>query len=154
ITVDRRTGTLLFQDSHDLPETVRMSFADLLGQPREITCAAPASILPPPSALSASALDVSSVRLAGYWHNSLIEGPGRRSVAKFQGCPIRCPGCITPDSWDPAGGSLVPVDRLADALLDPRYERDGISILGGEPFFQPRGLSSLVDSLRKRGCPH
>jgi hypothetical protein len=27
------------------------------------------------------------VRLAGYWHDSLIEGPGRRSVAKVQGCP-------------------------------------------------------------------
>jgi anaerobic ribonucleoside-triphosphate reductase activating protein len=62
--------------------------------------------------------------------------------------------CITPDSWDPAGGSLVPVDHLADALLDPQYERDGISILGGEPFFQPGGLASLVDSLRKRGCRH
>jgi anaerobic ribonucleoside-triphosphate reductase activating protein len=48
----------------------------------------------------------------------------------------------------------VPVDQLADALLDPRYERDGISILGGEPFFQPCGLLSLVDILRKRGCPH
>jgi hypothetical protein len=23
--------------------------------------------------------------------------------------------------------------RLADALLDPAYERDGVSLLGGEP---------------------
>jgi len=48
----------------------------------------------------------------------------------------------------------VPVDHLADALLDPRYERDGVSILGGEPFFQPGGLASLVDSLRRRACSH
>jgi len=94
ITVDRRTGTLLLQDTHDLPETLRLSFAQLLGEPREIACAAPASVLPAPSTLPASAVGVPSVRLAGYWHNSLIEGPGRRSVAKFQGCPLRCPGFI------------------------------------------------------------
>ena len=34
-------------------------------------------------------------------------------------------GCAFPDSWSPAGGDLVPVDRLADALLDPAHDRDG-----------------------------
>lgn len=48
----------------------------------------------------------------------------------------------------------VPVDRLAESLLDPGYERDGISILGGEPFQQPGGLLGLVRALRVRGCPH
>jgi anaerobic ribonucleoside-triphosphate reductase activating protein len=94
------------------------------------------------------------VRLAGYWHGSLIEGPGRRSTAKLQGCPIRCGGCITPDSWDDAGGAEVPVDRLAAALLDPAHPRDGVSLVGGEPFHQPEGLLALVRALRARGCPH
>jgi hypothetical protein len=94
ITVDLHTGTLLLRDSHNLPEALRLSFAQLLGQPREIACAAPASVLPAATTRVASAVDVPSVRLAGYWHNSLIEGPGRRSVARLQGCPIRCPGFI------------------------------------------------------------
>lgn len=48
----------------------------------------------------------------------------------------------------------MPVERLADALLDPAYERDGVSILGGEPFLQPDGVLALVRALRVRGCPH
>jgi organic radical activating enzyme len=46
------------------------------------------------------------------------------------------------------------VDRLADALLDPTVPRDGLTILGGEPFLQPVGLGKLVEALRARGCPH
>jgi anaerobic ribonucleoside-triphosphate reductase activating protein len=154
VTIDCLTGAVLLQDSHTLPQSLRQSFTHLLGASEEIACAAPAAVVPPPTADLADVTGARSVRLSGYWHNSLIEGPGRRSVAKFQGCTIRCPGCITPDSWDPTGGSLVPVDQLADALLDPLYERDGISILGGEPFFQSGGLLALVNTLRQRGCPH
>jgi len=29
--------------------------------------------------------------------------------------------------------NLVPIDRLSDALVDPGYDRDEVSILGGEP---------------------
>jgi len=49
---------------------------------------------------------------------------------------------------------MVPVGRLAEALLDPAYERDGVSIHGGEPFAQPEGLLALVTALRERGCAH
>jgi pyruvate-formate lyase-activating enzyme len=39
-------------------------------------------------------------------------------------------------------------------LLDRAHERDGVSILGGEPFQQPEGLLALVRALRARGCDH
>lgn len=48
----------------------------------------------------------------------------------------------------------MPVGRLAATLLDPSHERDGVSILGGEPFAQPLGLLALVRALRARGCGH
>jgi anaerobic ribonucleoside-triphosphate reductase activating protein len=51
-------------------------------------------------------------------------------------------------------GVLVDTDRMAEALLDPAYQRDGISILGGEPFNQPAALLGLVRALRIRGCRH
>jgi organic radical activating enzyme len=51
-------------------------------------------------------------------------------------------------------GALVPVDVMAAALLDPAYERDGVSILGGEPMLQPEGLLALVRAIRSRHCPH
>ena len=59
-----------------------------------------------------------------------------------------------PHLHDPTGGALVPVDRLAEVLLDPAYPRDGVSLLGGEPFAQPAGLLALVRALRTRGCRH
>ena len=46
------------------------------------------------------------------------------------------------------------MDVLADVLLDPSYQRDGISILGGEPFAQPGGLLGLIQALRARSCGH
>ena len=46
------------------------------------------------------------------------------------------------------------MDRLAIELLDPGHPRNGISILGGEPFAQPDGLLALVLALRSGGCRH
>ena len=116
--------------------------------------AAPAEILAPPNVPPKEIGTGPCVRIAGYWHNSLIEGPGRRSTVKLQGCTIQCVGCITPDSWASKLGHLVPVDLLAEVLLDRTYERNGVSILGGEPFFQPEALLALVRALRRHGCRH
>jgi organic radical activating enzyme len=44
------------------------------------------------------------------------------------------------------------VDILVDALLDPVGEpRDGVSVLGGEPFGQPYSLAALLRRLKARG---
>jgi anaerobic ribonucleoside-triphosphate reductase activating protein len=145
---------VLVEEPHGFQNDVHNTLADFFGPAKEIACAASAEILPPPHATPTDVAAGACVRLAGFWHNSLIEGPGRRTTAKLQGCPIHCIGCVTPDSWDPSLGSLVPVDQLAETLLNPSYERDGISILGGEPFAQPEGLLALVRALRKRGCEH
>jgi pyruvate-formate lyase-activating enzyme len=77
------------------------------------------------------------VPVAGYYHNSLVGGPGRRSSVLLAGCDLACPGCRVP-SLQPAGaGAPLPVDLMADAPLAPADERDGVSIPGGEPTMQP-----------------
>jgi anaerobic ribonucleoside-triphosphate reductase activating protein len=156
LTLDLLTGRVLVEDPEHVPPAVRLRLEAAWGPGREIACAVPdpGALLTLPTATPEERLAGPCVRLAGYWHGSLIEGPGRRSTAKLQGCPIRCDGCITPDSWADAGGAEVPVDRLADALLDPGHKRDGVSVVGGEPFHQPEGLLALVRALRARGCPH
>jgi anaerobic ribonucleoside-triphosphate reductase activating protein len=80
--------------------------------------------------------------------------PGRQHTAPCVVPRLEITCSITPESWDPAGGYLVPAERLADTLLDPLYERDGVTILGGEPFAQSSGLLALVHALRRRGCAH
>ncbi len=150
--LDETTGQLLVEGltSEEAPTLV----GDLLPPAREVYCAAPLGVLHLPPASLEEIARSTCVRIAGFYHNSLIEGPGRRSTVKFQGCATACRGCIARETWDLQGGYLVPVDRLADTLLDPSFDRDGASVLGGEPFLQPEGLSALVQDLRARGCPH
>lgn len=62
--------------------------------------------------------------------------------------------CWVPQLHPADAGHLVAVNRLADALLDPAFDRDGVSLLGGEPFFQAESLCALTRALRERGCPH
>lgn len=91
-------------------------------------------------------------RVGGYWHDDFMVGPGRRSVVRFQGCPIRCKGCWVPQTWEPSDGNWIGIRQLTETLLDPEHERDGVTILGGEPFAQPIALYALVTSLALGGC--
>ncbi len=150
--VDPGTGALVLEGM--TVEEASALAGDLLPLARAIACAQPMGMLPP-TVISDEEIAASvCLRVAGYYHNSLIEGPGRRSVLKMQGCPLRCKGCIAQETWAFDGAALVPVERLADVLLNPAYDRDGVTILGGEPFAQPDGLWALVQALRVRGCPH
>lgn len=154
ILVDTTTGDLLVEGPDRLPRHLSDALEGLLGPSQTIACAAPADVRFPEPGSGTELADSSCVRVAAFWHGSLIEGPGTRTVVKLQGCPVRCVGCITPDTWDSNGGILVPVDRLVNDLLDPGHPRDGVSILGGEPFAQPNGLFALVLALRSGGCRH
>lgn len=80
-------------------------------------------------------------------------GPGPRLVLWTQGCPLACRGCMSRDTWDPSGGSDVPVETLARAWR-AAIERDatGLTISGGEPLAQPAALRELLavaDGIRR-----
>jgi anaerobic ribonucleoside-triphosphate reductase activating protein len=60
--------------------------------------------------------------------------------------------CYVPETHDPAAGVALGVQDVVAALLHPVGEpRDGITMLGGEPFFQPEGLAALLRALKRRG---
>jgi anaerobic ribonucleoside-triphosphate reductase activating protein len=152
--VDELQGAILVEDNQDYRSDATHLLRSVLGEAQEIGCARPLEIIKPPVVSSEETAEKPSVRIAGYYHDSLTEGPGRRSSVLFQSCPFRCKGCWVTHLHSEDAGELVPVTRLAAELLDPNYERDGISILGGEPFAQPDGLFALIKELRKQGCPH
>ncbi len=154
ITLDALTGTVLIGEPDRLSRELRDQLTDFLGSGAELGCARPLKPLPPPSEFSAETAGKASLRVTGYYHHSLVEGPGRRTSVLVSGCNLACPGCWVPSLHPVEAGTPIPVDRLAEVLLDPAYERDGVSILGGEPFLQPDGLLGLVHALRARGCPH
>lgn len=152
--LDELGGNIVVEDNDLDAETLRI-LQNQLGKAQEIACARPLEILPPPSAVSVKDFaEKQYVRIAGYYHNSLTEGPGRRSSVLFQFCPLKCKGCYVPQLHSNEAGELISVEKLADLLLDSNFERDGVSLLGGEPFAQPEGLNALVKELRKQNCPH
>ncbi|MDC7718629.1 4Fe-4S single cluster domain-containing protein [Vogesella sp. DC21W] len=73
-------------------------------------------------------------------------GPGRRVGIWFQGCSIRCPGCISVDTWR-AKPAETTVEQLVRSITQWLTECDGITISGGEPFDQPSALHALLSSL-------
>lgn len=75
-------------------------------------------------------------------------GPGRRLGIWFQGCSIRCPGCISVDTWTPGLGATT-VERVLASIAEWLGEADGVTISGGEPFDQPAALLELLQGLRK-----
>lgn len=152
--VDFSSGAILVEDNLDLSRDAIEHLRTHLGESQEIGCARPLEIIKPIADPPNNAMENLSVRIAGYYHDSLTEGPGRRSSVLFQYCPLKCKGCYVPQLHSKDAGELISVEKLAELLLDPKYERDGVTILGGEPFAQAQGLNALVKALRKQNCPH
>jgi anaerobic ribonucleoside-triphosphate reductase activating protein len=76
-------------------------------------------------------------------------GFGRRIGIWFQGCSIRCPGCISADTW-PAHQRETTTDALFSIVEPWVGEADGLTVTGGEPFEQPDALEALLRFFRDR----
>ncbi len=95
--------------------------------------------------------DNSTVWLYRIYHDSVTDGPGRRSVIQVSGCSIRCQGCYVPETHERENGRRVSKASIVDEILENRERHDGVTILGGEPFDQPGPLAELVYSLKRHG---
>lgn len=77
-----------------------------------------------------------------------VLGPGVRFGVWVQGCPLSCPGCVSPE-WIPfSGGQPVSVEALAEQVAVAPV--DGLTLSGGEPFAQPAAVCRLVERVRAR----
>src|SRR5687768_9291204 len=143
LLIDGQTGTLLLEHPERAPAELLAQLDGLAGAGTTVGCATPRTVLPPPVPAARETHSGLTVRITGYYHGSVVEGPGRRSSVLFAGCPLACAGCWVPHLHAPDAGAAVPVAWLAEVLMDPAHASDGVSILGGEPFAQPDGLHAL-----------
>jgi anaerobic ribonucleoside-triphosphate reductase activating protein len=74
-------------------------------------------------------------------------GPGQRLGIWLQGCSIRCPGCISADTWA-FGTGEIEVSALVSELEPWLIECDGVTISGGEPFDQCDALLDLLTKIK------
>ncbi|MBA2656822.1 MAG: radical SAM protein [Tatlockia sp.] len=76
-------------------------------------------------------------------------GPGNRIGIWFQGCSIRCIGCVSTDTWG-TGKEGISIDEIMIAISPWLSDAEGITISGGEPFDQPKALVNLLIKLRAK----
>ena len=74
-------------------------------------------------------------------------GPGHRVGLWLQGCSLRCPGCISVDTWE-HGRNLVPLEAVRARLSQLAPNAAGLTISGGEPLEQPEALAALLEHWR------
>lgn len=56
------------------------------------------------------------MRYAGMIKNDIAAGEGVDVSFFVQGCPIHCPGCHNPQTWDFNGGREFTMDTLNEIL--------------------------------------
>ena len=91
-----------------------------------------------------------ALNVARWLERSSVNGPGERFVLWLQGCPLRCPGCWNPDTWDFTPRRTITADDLV-SLVGQASDIEGVTLTGGEPFSQAASLLPAVRELRQRG---
>lgn len=82
--------------------------------------------------------------------DSILDGSGIRTVIWFQGCLHNCKGCQNPETHDMNGGIVVDVDELKMKLKNLKYQ-SGITLSGGDPFFQPEAALEIAKFAKSIG---
>ena len=66
--------------------------------------------------------NVDEIRLAADLQpDSTVDGPGLRTVIWTQGCAHHCKGCQNPQTWDFAGGGLIPISLVLEEIDKLEY---------------------------------
>lgn len=84
------------------------------------------------------------------YNNSVVDGPGIRTVLFMQGCDLHCKGCQNRSTWNIEKGKKVDIDELVNELTKKVFNKK-ITISGGEPLMQKECLIELVTKLNDLG---
>jgi anaerobic ribonucleoside-triphosphate reductase activating protein len=89
---------------------------------------------------------MSKINIADFIECTEVEGPGKRFAIWVQGCLRHCPGCCNPHFLDFVPKKIMDSADIYELIEKSQQENDieGITLLGGEPFLQARGLSEVA----------
>lgn len=78
-------------------------------------------------------------------------GPGKRIGIWTIGCPHHCHNCSNPELWALDDSRNIAVETLMNMIKKCTPDKVGITITGGEPFYQADDLLQLLTLLKKEG---
>lgn len=96
------------------------------------------------------------IRIAKIIENDIVDGEGVCVSLWLQGCPIKCPGCHNPETWNPDGGEVWDDNDLINhiiKLISANGVQRNLSILGGEPLAtceKREFIYLLLEAVRKQ----
>lgn len=93
---------------------------------------------------------MTKIRVSGFSRESIVDGPGIRTVVYSQGCPHHCPHCHNPSTWDFEGGYELDIDDIV-ALVKKTGLLRGVTLSGGEPFVQAESFAELAARVKAMG---
>ena len=88
--------------------------------------------------------------MAGLIPESVVDGPGIRSVIFAQGCPRHCPGCHNPEAIDPCGSKIMQDQEIFDVVEKVKLLK-GVTFSGGEPFMQAKAFATMGKRFKEKG---
>lgn len=90
------------------------------------------------------------IKISGIEKNSIVDGEGWRYAIFTQGCNHKCKGCHNPHTWDFNGGKEFDEYEALEEIKS-NYMLDGITLTGGDPFFQAGELLEFTKKVREMG---
>ncbi len=82
--------------------------------------------------------------------DSIVDGDGLRAVIWTQGCSHHCKGCHNPETWAFDKGVEVDTEDVKKEI-DNLSLQDGITLSGGDPFFQAKACTELAKYAKEKG---
>ena len=93
--------------------------------------------------------EAKTIRIAGVYRESIVDGPGIRFSIFSQGCRHNCEGCHNPETHDFKGGYDCDIDKIVEEILkNPLL--DGVTFTGGDPMFQTEGFYLLAKKIKEK----
>ncbi len=103
-----------------------------------------------PEFTSSTEMGAAWVNVANEVPRTEAEGPGVRYALWVQGCPLRCKGCCNPHMLEDQRMELCHVDDVVERIVNTEGI-EGVTFIGGEPFWQAEALAEVAREVRSRG---
>lgn len=92
-----------------------------------------------------------ALHLLNTYKETISDGDGFRYSIYLAGCAHGCKGCHNPESWNPKAGILLTKEMVDQMIKEIKANPllDGITLSGGDPFFYPKSLYTLLKYLKE-----